>query len=255
MNMLESKQYWEDQSKALASELKETKREFMNLRQYSADMDYQLDQVKQDSIEQQNSKSHFLRTINRKDNIIHNYQSSLDSMNQLYRSCLLQKEEIQVRPMVPVLSLSSSLQSLAEELRQLKKYEVECTERDDELFVSLADNFLFESGSYKVSQSGGRLLSIIAGLLKDHQGVNIMVIGHTDSEPIRRRPIRDNWDLSVMRASSIVRILKRDFKIAPERMIACGKASFDAIADNSTASGRQKNRRTELILSMTEQTP
>lgn len=253
--MLESKQYWEDQSKALASELKETKREFMNLRQYSADIDYQLDLVKKDSVKQQHNKSQYLETINRKDHIIRNYQSSLDSMNQLYLSCLLEKEEVKTTSVIPVLSLSNSLQSLAKELGQLKKYEVACQQKEDELFVSLADNFLFESGSYKVSQSGGRLLRIIAGLLKNHQDVKIMVIGHTDSEPIRRRPIRDNWDLSVMRASSIVRILKRDFKIAPERMIACGKASFDAIADNSTAAGRQKNRRTELILSMNKQNP
>ena len=116
------------------------------------------------------------------------------------------------------------------------------------VYISLADNMLFKSGSYKVNDRAKMTLSKIAKIIKDYKDYDVMVEGNTDPVPISRTNIRNNWDLSTLRASSIVQILQNDYGVDPSRLTAAGRGEFNPIADNSTPEGRQRNRRTEIII-------
>lgn len=117
------------------------------------------------------------------------------------------------------------------------------------VYVSMSDKLLFKSGSSSVEVKGKEALKVLGEVLDKNVDIDILVEGHTDNVPIRTSVYKDNWDLSVARATSIVRILSNDYKIAPTRMTASGKGEYFPKADNDTPEGRAKNRRTEIILS------
>ena len=121
--------------------------------------------------------------------------------------------------------------------------------KNGKVYVSMSDKLLFKSGSSAVEAKGKEALKLLGGVLDKNVDIDILVEGHTDNVPIKTSVYKDNWDLSVARATSIVRILTTDYKIAPTRMTASGKGEFFPKADNETAEGRAKNRRTEIILS------
>lgn len=116
------------------------------------------------------------------------------------------------------------------------------------VYISLADNMLFKTGSYEISPRAMETLSKIAKIIKDYSDYDVLVEGNTDNVPISRTNIRDNWDLSALRASSVVRCLQDDFGINPSRMTAGGRGEYNPVADNTSDSGRQRNRRTEIII-------
>lgn len=116
------------------------------------------------------------------------------------------------------------------------------------VYISLADNMLFKSGSYQVNDRAMTTLGKIAKIIKDYSDYDILVEGNTDPVPIKRTNIRNNWDLSTLRASSIVQVLQNEFGVEPSRMTAAGRGEYNPIADNSTEYGRQRNRRTEIII-------
>lgn len=116
------------------------------------------------------------------------------------------------------------------------------------VYISLADNMLFKTGSYEVSSRAMETLSKIAKILKDYKDFDVLVEGNTDNVPISRTNIRNNWDLSALRASSVVQVLQNDFGINPNRLSASGRGEFNPIADNDSEVGKQRNRRTEIII-------
>lgn len=116
------------------------------------------------------------------------------------------------------------------------------------VYISLADNMLFKSGSYEVNNRAMETLSKIAKIIKDYKDYDVLVEGNTDPVPIKRENIRNNWDLSALRASSVVQVLQNDFGVNPARLTAGGRGEFNPIADNSTELGKQRNRRTEIII-------
>ena len=116
------------------------------------------------------------------------------------------------------------------------------------VYISLADNMLFKSGSYEVNERAMQTLSKIAKIIKDYKDYDVLVEGNTDPVPISRTNIRNNWDLSALRASSIVQVLQNTFGVNPARMTAGGRGEYNPIADNETEYGRQRNRRTEIII-------
>ena len=107
---------------------------------------------------------------------------------------------------------------------------------------------LFRSGSYEVNSRAMQTLSKIAKIIKDYKDYDVLVEGNTDNVPISRTNIRNNWDLSALRASSVVQALQNDFGIDPSRLTAGGRGEYNPIATNSTSSGRAENRRTEIII-------
>lgn len=116
------------------------------------------------------------------------------------------------------------------------------------VFISLADNMLFKTGSYEINSRAMETLSKIAKIIKDYKDYDVLVEGNTDNVPISRPNIRNNWDLSDLRASSVVQVLQNDFGIDPQRMTAAGRGEYNPIASNDTELGRQRNRRTEIII-------
>ncbi|HEX7492657.1 MAG TPA: OmpA family protein [Bacteroidales bacterium] len=121
--------------------------------------------------------------------------------------------------------------------------------KDGKVYVSMSDKLLFQSGSSAVEDKGKDALKLLAGVLDKNSDIDILIEGHTDNVPIKTSVYKDNWDLSVARATSIVRILTNDYKIVPTRLTASGKGEFFPKSDNDTPEGRAKNRRTEIILS------
>ena len=116
------------------------------------------------------------------------------------------------------------------------------------VYVSLADNMLYRSGSYEVNDRAKTTLSKIAKILSDYKDFEVLVEGNTDDVPITRPNIRNNWDLSALRASSVVQVLQNDYGIAPKRLSAAGRGQYNPVATNDTELGRQRNRRTQIII-------
>ena len=116
------------------------------------------------------------------------------------------------------------------------------------VYVSLADNMLYRSGSYEVNDRAKTTLSKIAKILSDYKDFEVLVEGNTDDVPITRPNMRNNWDLSALRASSVVQVLQNDYGIAPNRLSAAGRGQYNPVATNDTELGRQRNRRTQIII-------
>ncbi len=122
--------------------------------------------------------------------------------------------------------------------------------KDGKIYVSMEEKLLFSSGSWQVSAEGEKALGEIAVVLSNNEDMDIMVEGHTDNVPLKgKNQIKDNWDLSVMRATSITKILLNGTGISPKRIVPCGRGEYMPISDNKTVEGKAKNRRTEIILS------
>lgn len=116
------------------------------------------------------------------------------------------------------------------------------------VYISLADNMLFRSGSYEISSRAMETLDKIAKIIKDYKDYDVMVEGNTDNVPISRTNIRNNWDLSTLRASSVVQVLQDKFGVNPARLTVAGRGEYNPIADNDTPEGRERNRRTQIII-------
>jgi len=116
------------------------------------------------------------------------------------------------------------------------------------VFVNLSDKMLFTSGSSEVSPKAYEVLGKIAKIVQSRPDFEVMVEGYTDNVPISNSCMQDNWDLSVKRSTSVVRILQKNFGVNPDRLIAAGRGEYNVLADNSTLDGRSTNRRTRIII-------
>lgn len=116
------------------------------------------------------------------------------------------------------------------------------------VYISIADKLLFKSGSYQVSDRAKEILGKVAKIVQDKPDFECMVEGHTDNVPIKNPVLQDNWDLSVKRATSIIRVLQNDFGIDPKRLVASGRGEYVPLTSNDTAEGRATNRRTRILV-------
>jgi len=116
------------------------------------------------------------------------------------------------------------------------------------VYISLADNMLYKSGSYEISDRAGQTLSKISKIINDYSNYDVLIEGNTDNIPIKQTNIRNNWDLSALRASSVVQALQNTYHVDPKRLTAGGRGEYNPIADNSTDAGKAKNRRTQIII-------
>ena len=116
------------------------------------------------------------------------------------------------------------------------------------IMISIADNLLFKSGSYQVSDGAKKVLAKVAQVIKGKPDFECMIEGHTDNQPIKNSVIQDNWDLSVKRATSIVRVLQEDLGVDPKQLIPAGRSFYVPLTSNDTAANRAKNRRTKVII-------
>ncbi|MBP1840904.1 OmpA/MotB family protein [Formosa algae] len=116
------------------------------------------------------------------------------------------------------------------------------------VMISISDKMLFNTASYRVSSKANNILQKLADVINSEPSIEVMVEGHTDARSINTGAIKDNWDLSVLRATSVVRKLQDDYAVAPEKMIAAGRSSYHPIAENDTNDNRAKNRRTRIVI-------
>jgi len=127
--------------------------------------------------------------------------------------------------------------------------ELSVEEKEGKVYVAMSDKLLFQSGSALVDKRGKEALALLAEVLNKQTDIDVMIEGHTDDKPINTVQFKDNWDLSVIRATSVVRILTKDYKIKPLQIQPSGRGEYMPVATNSTAEGRSRNRRTEIIIS------
>jgi len=116
------------------------------------------------------------------------------------------------------------------------------------VYISLSDNMLYKSGDYQISEVAGATLSKIAKIIKDYKEYDVLIEGNTDNVPINKPNIRNNWDLSTLRASSVVQALQTEYGVDPKRLTAGGRGEYNPIADNNSEAGKAKNRRTQIII-------
>lgn len=116
------------------------------------------------------------------------------------------------------------------------------------VYISINDKLLFNSGSYTISNRAKKILQKVADVVNERPEMDVMVEGHTDSRTINTDELADNWDLSVKRATSVVRTLQSNYKVAPERLIAAGRSSYVPLVANTSSANRSKNRRTKIII-------
>lgn len=116
------------------------------------------------------------------------------------------------------------------------------------VMISISDKLLFNTASYNVNSKANDILQKLANIINSEPSIEVMVEGHTDARTINTPKLTDNWDLSVMRATSVVRKLQNDFNVAPEKLIASGRSSYQPLVSNDTKEDRAKNRRTRIVI-------
>ena len=158
-----------------------------------------------------------------------------------------------IRHLVEVKSKSDSLNmvltnNLTRSLTKDEMKEVDVQVLKGVVYISLADNMLYKSGSYEINARAAQTLSKIAKIIKDYKDYDVLIEGNTDNVPITKTNIRNNWDHSALRASSVVQALQNDYGVDPKRLTAGGRGEYNPIAPNDTEAGKQRNRRTQIII-------
>ena len=158
-----------------------------------------------------------------------------------------------IRHLVEVKSKSDSLNmvltnNLTRSLSKEELKEVDVQVLKGVVYISLADNMLYKSGSYEINSRAEETLSKIAKIIMDYKDYDVLIEGNTDNVPINRENIRNNWDLSCLRASSVVQYLQNHYGVDPKRLTAGGRGEYNPIATNDTELGKQRNRRTQIII-------
>ena len=158
-----------------------------------------------------------------------------------------------IRHLVEVKSKSDSLNmvltnNLTRSLSKEELKEVDVQVLKGVVYISLADNMLYKSGSYEINGRAAETLSKIAKIIKDYKDYDVLIEGNTDNVPIKKTNIRNNWDLSTLRASSVVQALQNDYGVDPKRLTAGGRGEYNPVASNDTEVGKQRNRRTQIII-------
>ena len=158
-----------------------------------------------------------------------------------------------IRHLVEVKSKSDSLNmvltnNLTRSLSKEELKEVDVQVLKGVVYISLADNMLYKSGSYEINSRAEETLSKIAKIIMDYKDYDVLIEGNTDNVPINRENIRNNWDLSCLRASSVVQALQNQYGVDPKRLTAGGRGEYNPLQDNDTELGKQRNRRTQIII-------
>lgn len=158
-----------------------------------------------------------------------------------------------IRHLVEIKSKSDSLNvvltnNLTRSLSKEELKEVDVQVLKGVVYISLADNMLYKSGSYEINDRAAETLSKIAKIIKDYKDYDVLIEGNTDNVPINRENIRNNWDLSCLRASSVVQALQNQYGVDPKRLTAGGRGEYNPLQPNTTELGKQRNRRTQIII-------
>ncbi|WP_339610340.1 OmpA family protein [uncultured Planktosalinus sp.] len=165
----------------------------------------------------------------------------------------LQEKDLTIRKLQDAVTRRDSVnlalvQSLKGAIGNLDDTDIEISVEKGVVYVNISDKLLFSSGSYNITSRAKEVLGKVAQVVKSKPDFEFLVEGHTDTDPISRPAIKDNWDLSVLRATAVVRMLQKDFGVDPARMTAGGRGEYVPVASNATAEGKSKNRRTRIVV-------
>ena len=229
------------ENKNLTESFQSTKEELAASRARVNSLEEQLAQQKKDYASLQNSLDKSLLNSNANNVNISKLVDQINESNQYIRHLVEVKSKSDSLNMV----LSNNLtRSLSKE--ELKEVDVQVLK--GVVYISLADNMLYKSGSYEINDRAAETLSKIAKIITDYKDYDVLIEGNTDNVPIARENIRNNWDLSCLRASSVVQYLQIHYGVNPKRLTAGGRGEYNPIANNNTELGKQRNRRTQIII-------
>ena len=206
----------------------------------------QLSSTKKDYAKLQNSLDKSLTNANQNNISIEKLVDQINESNQYIRHLVEVKSKSDSLNMVLTNNLTRSLSR--EEMK-----EVDVQVMKGVVYISLADNMLYQSGSYEVNSRAKETLSKIAKIIQDYKDYDVLIEGNTDNVPVsttsaKMKNFRNNWDLSALRASSVVQYLQDNFGVSPKRMTAGGRGEYNPVTTNDTEVGKMRNRRTQIII-------
>ena len=211
-----------------------------------ASLEEQLEQTKSAYSSLQNSLDKSLTASNQTAVNISKLVDQINESNQYIRHLVEVKSKSDSLNLILTNNLTRSLSK-----EELKEVDVQVLK--GVVYISLADNMLYKSGSYEINERAAETLSKIAKIIKDYKDYDVLIEGNTDNVPVNTaaasmKNIRNNWDLSCLRASSVVQALINQYGVDPKRLTAGGRGEFNPVTSNSTEVGKQRNRRTQIII-------
>ena len=211
-----------------------------------ASLEEQLAQAKKDYAALQNSLDKSLTNANSNNVNISKLVDQINESNQYIRHLVEVKSKSDSLNMVLTNNLTRSLSR-----EEMKEVDVQVLK--GVVYISLADNMLYQSGSYEINDRAAETLSKIAKIITDYKDYEVLIEGNTDNVPVNAsaasmKNIRNNWDLSCLRASSVVQALQNQYGVDPKRLTAGGRGEYNPVTANSTEVGKQRNRRTQIII-------
>ena len=204
-------------------------------------LEEQLEAQKKAYISLQNSLDKSLTNASQNNVSIDKLVDQINESNQYIRHLVEVKTKSDSLNMVLTNNLTRSLSK-----EELKEVDVQVLK--GVVYISLADNMLYKSGSYEINDRAQETLSKIAKIIMDYKDYDVLIEGNTDNVPITRENIRNNWDLSCLRASSVVQFLQTRYGVDPKRLTAGGRGEYNPLTTNNTEVGKQRNRRTQIII-------
>lgn len=222
-------------------QLTSTKEQLAVSNERVANLEQQLQAAKRDYARLQKSLDKSLTASNMTTMNISKLVDQINESNQYIRHLVEVKSKSDSLNMVLTNNLTRSLSK-----EELKEVDVQVLK--GVVYISLADNMLYKSGSYEINDRAAETLSKIAKIIMDYSDYDVLVEGNTDNVPISRPNIRNNWDLSCLRASSVVQYLQNNYDVDPKRLTAGGRGEYNPLTTNDTEVGKQRNRRTQIII-------
>ena len=238
----------QDQNALLNKELKHVRFELYQAEEKIKSLDAQLVQLE----DTQKSRYEELEDMKAKNTYLKNINSQLSqNLERLNNDLKKKKSVIKLQDKV-IRLLDDTKKTIATSLKdEIAAQDIEIVEMEDTLKVVFIDKILFDSGSVEINEKGKQLLLALAESIRDHNDERIVVEGHTDNLPLGptlREKFPSNWELSVARATAVVRFLQKEGRLQPQRISACGYSFYRPVASNKNREGRRQNRRIEIIL-------
>ena len=231
----------QEENKALQSNYQDTKEQLAASNTRVASLEEQIAELRKTNATLQASLDKSLSNTSQNNVSIEKLVDQINESNQYIRHLVEVKSKSDSLNMVLTNNLTRSLSK-----EELKEVDVQVLK--GVVYISLADNMLYKSGSYEITDRASETLSKIAKIIKDYRDYDVLIEGNTDDVPIKRENIRNNWDLSCLRASSVVQALQNDYGVDPKRLTAGGRGEYNHLQPNTTELGKQRNRRTQIII-------
>ena len=231
----------QEENKALQANYQDTKEQLAASTTRVASLEEQIAELRKTNATLQASLDKSLTNTSQNNVSIEKLVDQINESNQYIRHLVEVKSKSDSLNLVLQNNLTRSLSK-----EELKEVDVQVLK--GVVYISLADNMLYKSGSYEINDRAAETLSKIAKIIKDYKDYDVLIEGNTDNVPISKTNIRNNWDLSCLRASSVVQALQNQYGVDPKRLTAGGRGEYNPLATNDTEVGKQRNRRTQIII-------